>query len=197
MDSSHASIHHENHDMNAISIFGFWIYILTDLLLFSTLFCTFIVLQGGIRGYSLNNLFDLSFVFTETMFLLTSSFTCGLALLSAQRKSVNTVLIWLIITFILGAAFVGMELYEFHNLWLEGNSWDKHGALSAFFTLVGTHGLHVTIGLACLISLVVQLKMHGITKVTMRKLTVFSIFWHFLDIIWIFVFTIVYLMGAI
>ncbi|MGV7292063.1 cytochrome (ubi)quinol oxidase subunit III, partial [Mycobacterium kansasii] len=90
-------------------------------------------------------------------------------LLNAHKKNVNASVMWLIITFILGAVFIGMELYEFHTLWSEGNSWDKHGALSAFFTLVGTHGLHVAIGLGCLISLVAQLKIHGATKVTIRK----------------------------
>ncbi len=191
-------VSNKHHDADTKTIFGFWVYLMTDCLLFATLFATFAVLRnntyGGPGG---NELFSMPFVLTETMLLLTSSFVCGLAMLAIHRRDKSNALIMLSITFLLGLAFLVLELSEFRNLAHEGNSWTRSGFLSAFFTLVGTHGLHITVGLLWGVSMAVQLVRRGFTNGVVRRLTLFSLFWHFLDIIWIFIFTIVYLLGAV
>jgi len=180
------------------TVFGFWVYLMTDCILFASLFATFAVLRhntyGGPAG---NELFSQPFVLTETLILLISSFTCGLALLAAQRQRRQSTLWWLGLTFVLGVAFLSLELTEFHHLVSEGHSWRGSAFLSSFFTLVGTHGLHITSGLIWLSVLVVQLTRRGFTGSIGRRLTMFSLFWHFLDIVWIFIFTVVYLLGAV
>lgn len=177
--------------------FGFWLYIMTDCVLFATLFATYAVLHNNTNGgEEAAGLFSLPFVLIETLILLTSSFTCGMAILAMRAHRRDQVLIWLGVTFALGAAFLGMELYEFSALVAEGNSWTRSGFLSAFFTLVGTHGLHITAGLTWIAVLVAQIIQKGLRSNTTRRLTLFSLFWHFLDIVWIFIFTLVYLMGA-
>jgi cytochrome o ubiquinol oxidase subunit 3 len=150
--------------------------------------------NGGAPG---KELFDLNFVLVETMLLLVSSFVCGLAILAAQVAKRKLLLIGLLVTFLLGAGFLGMELTEFSHLVAEGNSWQRSGFLSAFFTLVGTHGLHITIGLLWMVVLVVRIIQKGLTPTSLKRLTLFSLFWHFLDVIWIFIFSIVYLLGAL
>lgn len=180
------------------TIFGFWIYIMTDCVLFASLFATYAVLRNGTAdGPSGAQLFDLPYVLIETLLLLTSSFTSGLAMLAAAKRNKTGVLIWLGITFALGATFLGMELHEFSTLVHEGNSWRRSGFLSAFFTLVGTHGLHITAGLLWLVALVQQVVQKGFTAGTLKRLQLFSMFWHFLDVVWIFIFTIVYLIGVV
>lgn len=179
------------------TIFGFWVYIMTDCVLFATLFATFAVLRNNtFGGQPGSELFSLPFVLAETLILLTSSFVCGLAILAARQKNKQMVLIWLAITFLLGIAFLTLELTEFHHLVQEGNSWRRSGFLSAFFTLVGTHGLHITAGLVWMAVMMVRVFQHGLTHANVRRLTLLSLFWHFLDIVWIFIFSIVYLMGA-
>lgn len=181
---------------NSKSLLGFWVYLMTDFVLFASLFATFAVLRGDtFGGPDGEEIFKLPFVFAETMILLTSSFTCGLAMLAARTGQKRQVISWFIITFLLGAAFLGLELSEFHHLVAEGDSWRRSGFLSAFFTLVGTHGLHITIGLMWMVVMIYQTLKRGLTTSVVRKLTMLSMFWHFLDIIWIFIFTIVYLMG--
>lgn len=179
------------------TVFGFWLYLMTDCVLFASLFAVYAVLHnntfGGPTG---RELFSLPYALTETLILLTSSFTCGLAILAAARKNKQAVLICFAITFMLGAAFLGMELTEFRHLAAEGNSWQRSGFLSSFFTLVGTHGLHITVGLLWTVVMLVQLVRRGLTHATVRRLTLLSLFWHFLDVIWIFIFSIVYLLGA-
>jgi cytochrome o ubiquinol oxidase subunit III len=133
---------------------------------------------------------------TETLILLTSSFTCGLAMLAAHHNAKNKVVAWLGATFLLGAAFLTLELTEFAHLVHDGNSWQRSAFLSSFFTLVGTHGLHITSGLLWIIFVIAQVWNRGIISVTLKRLTCLSLFWHFLDIVWIFIFTFVYLMGA-
>ncbi|HAS84920.1 MAG TPA: cytochrome o ubiquinol oxidase subunit III [Candidatus Yonathbacteria bacterium] len=183
----------------AKSIFGFWIYIMSDALLFGSIFATYAVLHNNVfGGPSASDIFSMPFVLAETLILLASSFTYGLASLYAHHhKEKNKVILWLVVTFLLGATFIGMELYEFAKLLLEGNSWQRSGFLSAFFTLVGTHGLHVTAGLIWMGGLIIQVWRKGITVTTIGKVSTLGIFWHFLDIVWIFIFTFVYLMGAI
>ena len=180
------------------SLFGFWVYIMTDCVLFASLFATYAVLHnntyGGPGG---KELFSLNFVLAETLILLTSSFICGLAILAARRGNIRQVLLLFGLTFALGLAFLGLELSEFRHLYLEGNSWRRSGFLSAFFTLVGTHGLHITSGLIWMGVMMARVRQDGITPISLRRLTMLSLFWHFLDIIWIFIFTIVYLMGAL
>ena len=179
-------------------ILGFWVYIMTDCVLFASLFATYAVLfnntAGGPSGYQL---FDLKNVLAETLILLTSSFTCGLAMLAAHKGDRNRTLAWFAVTFLLGVAFLALELTEFHHFVQTGNSWTRSGFLSAFFTLVGTHGLHITTGLLWMAILMWQVFKGGLVKSTIRRLTMLSMFWHFLDIVWIFIFTIVYLRGAI
>jgi len=180
------------------TIFGFWVYLMTDCVLFASLFATFAVLRnntfGGPGG---DELFSLPFVLAETLILLTSSFTCGLAMLAAQRKDKRMVLIWFGVTFLLGLAFLTMEVTEFSHLVAEGNSWRRNAFLSSFFTLVGTHGLHITVGLLWMIVMMAQVFTKGLKDNVVRRLTLLSMFWHFLDIVWIFIFTIVYLAGAL
>lgn len=180
------------------SLFGFWVYLMTDCILFASLFATYAVLRnntyGGPNG---QELFSQPFVLTETLILLTSSFTCGLAMLAVHRKSVRQALVWFGLTFALGAAFLGMELYEFNHLIHEGYGWQRSAFLSAFFTLVGTHGLHILTGLLWMLVLIPQVIKQGFTHNVTRRLGMFSLFWHFLDIVWIFIFTIVYLLGAL
>lgn len=179
------------------TVFGFWVYLMTDCILFATLFATFAVLHnntfGGPTG---KELFSLPFVLAETLLLLTSSFTAGLGLLAAHRGRTRQVAAWFGVTFLLGAAFLTLEISEFQKLASEGHSWRASAFLSSFFTLVGTHGLHITAGLVWMAVLIPRIIRRGLGDVNMRRLTCLSLFWHFLDIIWIFIFTIVYLMGA-
>lgn len=185
-------------DKDATTLFGFWVYLMTDCVLFASLFATYAVLQGNtFGGPSGLGLFSLPYVLTETLILLTSSFTCGLAILAAYRNHKNQVLLWFGVTFLLGAAFLGMELTEFGRLVAAGNGWQRSGFLSAFFTLVGTHGLHITVGLLWMVVMMAKVFTAGLTRANVRRLTLLSLFWHFLDVIWIFIFTIVYLLGAL
>ncbi len=175
-------------------VFGFWVYLMTDSVLFSMLFATFVVLRSGtFGGPSGSELFELPFTFGQTCALLISSFLCGIAMLAIKRGKRVAGFVWFIFTFLFGATFVGMELYEFGSYLRAGHSWESSAFLSSFFTLVGTHGLHVTIGLIWLVILMIQLLRWGITTMTFRRLVYFNMFWHFLDLVWIFIFTIVYL----
>lgn len=177
---------------------GFWIYLMTDCVLFASLFASYAVLHHDTAGGpSSNALFSLSHSFAETMVLLFSSVACGLALLSSLQNKKNRIIFWLGVTFLLGGSFIALELSEFTQLVMEGHSWKKSAFLSSFFALVGTHGLHVSIGLLWLAVMMVQVMLFGITIHTFRRLVVFSLFWHFLDLVWIFIFTFVYLMGVI
>lgn len=177
---------------------GFWMYLMTDCIIFTTLFATYAVLHNStFDGPSSRDLFDLSTAFIETMILLLSSVTCGFAMLSALKNKKNQVIFWLIVSFLLGASFVALELHEFHQFVEEGNSWTRSAFLSSFFTLVGTHGLHVSVGLFWMLVMMAQVFFLGIDVDTFRRLAVFSLFWHFLDLVWIFIFTFVYLMGVI
>lgn len=189
---------HGHHDADERVVFGFWIYIMSDCILFASIFAVYAVLHSStFGGPGPRELFSLPFVLVETILLLTSSFTYGLAMLAVHKQSTKQVIGWLVVTFLLGASFVAMELHEFSHLVAEGNSWQRSAFLSSFFTLVGTHGLHVTLGLIWMVILMFQVSRHGLTNVTIRKLTCLSLFWHFLDIVWICVFSIVYLMGVL
>jgi cytochrome o ubiquinol oxidase subunit III len=197
LDSGHAE-EYEHTDTVANQAFGFWIYLMTDLVLFASIFATFAVLShnyaGGPTG---KDLFDLRYLFVETMALLFSSATYGLAVLALQNDRQAWVLAWLVVTFLLGLVFIGMEINEFYSLILDGNGPQRSGFLSAFFTLVGTHGAHVTCGLVWMAVMMGQVVGKGLTTPVRSRLMRLSMFWHFLDIVWIGVFTIVYLMGVL
>lgn len=187
----------EHPDPIANQAFGFWLYILSDLVLFSTVFSAYAVLgrhyAGGPTG---KELFHLPYAFIETMFLLFSSATYGLAMLAMQANRKNRVLIWLLVTFCFGLGFILMEVHEFLRLIGEGNGPDRSAFLSAFFTLVGTHGCHVCTGLIWMAVMMVQVAVKQLTPAVQSRLIRLSIFWHFLDIVWVGVVTVVYLMGA-
>lgn len=183
---------------NDKTYFGFWTYLMTDIVLFATLFATYAILKNGVaNGPSSHQIIELPFVLIETVLLLTSSFASGLALLAARAGKRQLTALLLMIVFALGAGFVAMELSEFAKLAHEGHGWQVSAFLSAFFTLVGTHGLHITAGLLWIIVLSVQLMRFGLSNSVMRRLTLFTMFWHFLDVVWIAIFTIVYLMGSL
>ena len=188
---------HEPHPENGTSL-GFWLYLMSDCLIFAALFATYGVLgRNYAGGPSGKDLFDLSLVAVNTAFLLMSSITFGFAMLQKQKKNVNGTLLWLAITGLLGAAFLAVELYEFHHLIHQGATPQSSAFLSSFFTLVGTHGIHVTFGLVWLITLMIQIKKHGLINENVRRINCLSMFWHFLDVVWIGVFTFVYLMGVL
>lgn len=177
---------------------GFWIYLMTDCIVFSLLFTTYAVFHDRtFGGPSSQDLFSLKTSFAETMLLLCSSVTCGFALLSSLQNKSRHVIAWFLLTFLLGASFVAVELTEFTQFVAEGNSWTRSAFLSSFFTLVGTHGFHVSVGLLWMAVMMVQVYLFGITVVTFRRLVIFSLFWHFLDLVWVFIFTLVYLLGVV
>ncbi len=191
---------HDNHHHHADStdIFGFWVYIMSDCILFASIFAAYAVLYTSTYGgLGIKYLTSIPYIFGETVALLSSSFTYGLAILALYKKHKNQAMFWLINTFLFGLLFVGMEVNEFIHMYLEGHTWQSSAAMSAFFTLVGTHGLHVSFGLLWMLTAMVQLGIYGITPAVSRRLTYLGLFWAFLDIVWIFVYTIVYLMGAI
>ena len=201
-------LHHDNHghddhhhDDTDITVFGFWTYLMSDLVLFGTLFIAFAVLSSHVPvgTPTAKDLFgeSLGFVLTETFALLISSVTFGFAVLAAYKKDVAKVLTWLGVTWVFGAIFIGMELYEFNHLVHAGHGPSVSAFLSAFFTLVGTHGIHVTSGLVWMLVLMYQIKKNGLTLINLRRLACLSLFWHFLDIVWICVFSVVYLMGVL
>lgn len=190
--------HEEHHDTTGLKMYGFWIYLMSDLIIFGSLFATYAVIHNGTAGGPTSkDLFELDFVLVETFLLLFSSFTYGMAVLAMHKERVKQVMGWLIVTFLFGAGFVGMEIYEFHHLIEEGFGPDRSGFLSSFFALVGTHGLHVSFGLLWMAIMIIQLGLKGITDKTKPRVLCLSLFWHFLDIVWICVFTFVYLMGVL
>ena len=180
------------------TLLGFWLYLMSDCLVFACLFATYGVLgRNYAGGPSGADLFELPLVAVNTSLLLLSSITYGFAVIGMQRKRQGATLAWLALTGLLGAGFVGIELHEFANLIHEGNGPQRSAFLSSFFTLVGTHGLHVTFGIVWLLTLMAQVARHGLIAANRRRLMCLSMFWHFLDVIWIGVFTFVYLIGAL
>ncbi len=189
---------HAHHDTSANTVYGFWIYLMSDCIIFAGLFAAFAVLRNEVAGGpSAKELFDLSYVLGETFLLLFSSITYGMAMVALQNRQKQRVLLWLGVTFLLGFAFMVMEVNEFHHLIAEGAGPGRSAFLSSFFTLVGTHGLHVASGMLWMAVLMWQLSKKGITATSTKRLMCLSLFWHFLDVVWIGVFTVVYLMGAL
>ncbi|AFA41447.1 cytochrome o ubiquinol oxidase subunit III [Wigglesworthia glossinidia endosymbiont of Glossina morsitans morsitans (Yale colony)] len=193
--NEHNPLHCEEHSQR-IKILGFWVYLMSDCILFATLFATYFVLKNNIAGGpSGKDIFEINMVFLETIILLSSSITCGIASLSIPNK--NWINFWLFITVLLGIFFVALELQEFYQLIHHNYGPEKSAFLSIFFTLVGTHGIHVVSGILWMIILIMQTYRNGYTIIYKTRLKLLSLFWHFLDVIWIFVFNIVYLLGVI
>ncbi|ACM24989.1 cytochrome o ubiquinol oxidase subunit III [Agrobacterium sp. SHOUNA12C] len=188
----------EEHHPEGSTMLGFWIYIMSDCLIFAVLFATYAVLgHNYAAGPSPADLFELPLVALNTAMLLFSSITYGFAMLAMEKGNKSGTMMWLAITGLFGAAFIYFELYEFYHLILEGAGPQRSAFLSAFFALVGTHGLHVTVGIVWLITLMVQVSQHGLIPENKRRLMCLSMFWHFLDVVWIGVFSFVYLMGVL
>ncbi|MFD1746727.1 cytochrome o ubiquinol oxidase subunit III [Rhizobium helianthi] len=187
----------EHHPENS-TLLGFWIYLMSDCLMFAVLFATYAVLgRSYAAGPSPADLFDLNLVAINTAMLLFSSITYGFAMLRMEKGDKSGTLMWLGLTGLFGLAFLGIELYEFHHLIELGATPQRSAFLSAFFTLVGTHGLHVTFGCIWLVTLMVQVAKHGLIEANRRRLMCLSMFWHFLDVVWIGVFSLVYLIGVL
>ena len=187
----------EHHPPNS-TMLGFWLYLMSDCLIFAVLFGVYAVLgRSYAAGPSGADLFDLPLVAANTALLLFSSITYGFAMIAVQARKKGQVLAWLALTGLFGLGFLGIELYEFHHLIHEGAGPGRSAFLSSFFTLVGTHGLHVTFGCIWLVTLMVQVSKLGLTPANRRRLMCLSMFWHFLDVVWIGVFTFVYLMGVL
>jgi cytochrome aa3-600 menaquinol oxidase subunit 3 len=182
----------------SIKITGFWMFIVTDVLIFAALFATYAVYVSRVAtGPTPFQVFDLNTALIETLILLTSSFTIGIAIWAMRQGNDRMVMWWLMLTVALGIAFVSIELTEFAGDVARGWGWHTSAFLSAFFLLVAAHGTHVTMGIIWAVSLIAQLFKRGLTTVTRRKLYTFSIYWHFLDIMWVFIFTVVYLGGRL
>ncbi|MBS7706769.1 cytochrome o ubiquinol oxidase subunit III [Chelatococcus asaccharovorans] len=191
-----AEDHHQ--EEGSSTLLGFWIYLMSDCLIFAVLFATYGVLGGNFAaGPGPKDLFELPLVALNTSMLLFSSITYGFAMLTMAQGRVAATQIWLAVTGLFGLAFLSIELYEFTHMFHIGATPQRSAFLSSFFTLVGTHGLHVTFGTIWLITLMVQVGRYGLIAANRRRLTCLSMFWHFLDVIWIGVFTFVYLMGML
>ncbi len=197
MKSSHG-VKHEGCDIYAKTLFGFWLYLFTDFMLFATLFATFIVLShstyGGPSGAQL---FHLPYTLIQTIALLCASFTIGLGALAAHRHQRKWTLTLFGGTFLLGLIFIGMEFFEFSRLVACGNTWKASAYFSAFFTLIGTHSIHIIFGLIWILVFIIPVWRHGLTETSVRRLTCLKLFWQFLNVVWIFIFSIVYLLGGV
>jgi cytochrome o ubiquinol oxidase subunit 3 len=188
----------DDHDHGGATVLGFWIYLMSDALIFASLFAMFGVVSTSYAGGPVpRQIFDLPLVALNTALLLASSITFGQAMPHMEAGRIGPTRLWLAVTGLLGAAFVGVEFYEFSHLIAEGAGPQRSAFLSAFFTLVGTHGAHVTVGLIWVVTMLVQIGQHGLTGEIRRRVVCLSMFWHFLDIIWIGVFNFVYLYGVI
>ncbi|MDR6123863.1 cytochrome aa3-600 menaquinol oxidase subunit 3 [Bacillus sp. SLBN-46] len=181
-------------EQNRMNILGFWIFLGAEIVLFGTLFAVFSVLNTRYAGGPTpKDLFEIKDVMVETILLLTSSFTMGLAIYEMRRHNRNGMLLWFIITILLGAGFVFMEITEFIHYVHEGATMQTSAFLSSFFVLLGTHGLHVSMGIGWAVMVILQILRRGLTPVTARKTFIIGLYWHFLDVVWIFIFTFVYL----
>lgn len=189
---------HGESEATSTTVFGFWVYLMSDCVLFGTLFAVYAVLAPNTAGGPTpGELFELPFVLTETFLLLFSSVTFGYGMLAARAGRRRATLLWLAVTFAFGAGFLGMELHEFGKFVAEGAGPQRSAFLSGFFGLVGTHGLHVAAGLAWIVAMMAQVVLYGFEEAVLRRLMCLSLFWHFLDVVWICVFTIVYLLGVL
>ncbi|MDX0520395.1 cytochrome o ubiquinol oxidase subunit III [Sinorhizobium medicae] len=188
----------EEHHPEGSTMLGFWLYLMSDCLIFAVLFATHAVLgRNYAAGPSPADLFDLPLIALNTSMLLFSSITYGFAMLEMEKGRLRATLAWMAVTALFGIVFVGLELYEFAHLIHEGAGPQRSAFLSSFFTLVGTHGLHVSSGIIWMFVLMAQVAKHGLIAENKRRLMCLSMFWHFLDVVWIGVFSFVYLMGVL
>lgn len=188
----------DDHHHETGTMLGFWVYLMSDCLIFGTLFATYAVLgQNYAAGPAPKDLFELDMILLATFMLLFSSITYGFAVLRMEKGGLWGTMFWLVVTLIFGLGFLYLEVLEFTHLWHVGATPMASAFLSSFFTLVGTHGLHVAFGSLWLIVLLIQLPMKGLTEANKRRVLCLSLFWHFLDLIWIGVFSLVYLTGVI
>lgn len=188
---------HEHARNDDITRFGFWLYILSDTMIFGALFATYVILRHNtVSGPSVEEAVNPPYVLLQTLLLLTSSFTCAVAIAAVRYGKLREAKSYLWMTLALGMAFLGLELAEFWTMVQHGEGWYVNAALSGFFALVATHGLHITIGLIWLGAMLVTLYKKGVTHAWQRRLGLFGVYWHFLDIIWIGIFTIVYMFSA-
>jgi len=181
-----------------MTILAFWIFLGAEIALFSTLFATYLVLEHRTADmFTGKELFEAPKVIIMTLLLLTSSFTCGVAIWYMRRNNVKQLVGWMIITLLLGAGFLYMEIAEFTHYVHEGATIQTSAFLSSFFVLTGTHGAHVTLGICWASSIIYQLVKNGINTTTARKIFIIGLYWHFLDVVWIFLFTLVYVKGMV
>lgn len=181
-----------------LNILGFWIFLGAEVVLFATLFASYLVLAGRTAdGPTPLQLFELGPLMAQTLLLLTSSFTCGIAVHEMRKHNLKGLLVWFILTLLLGLGFLYLEMEEFAHYVHLGATIQTSGFLSAFFVLLGTHGAHVTLGILWAIGVIIQLRKHGLTPITARKVFIISLYWHFLDVVWIFIYTFVYLNGMV
>jgi len=180
------------------TLLGFWLYLMSDSLIFGVLFATFgVLVHRYAAGPSPRDVFELPLLGLNTAILLFSSIMYGLAMVEVEKQRRGLALFWLGVTGLFGLSFISVELYEFHGMIMDGAGPTRSAFLSAFFTLVSTHGTHVTFGIIWLVTLMVQLRIHGFTEANHRRLMCLGMFWHFLDVVWIGVFTVVYLIGVL
>ncbi|MBT2679430.1 cytochrome aa3 quinol oxidase subunit III [Mesobacillus sp. AQ2] len=185
-------------EQNRMNILGFWIFLGAEIVLFATLFGVYGVLgERHAGGPTQSDIFIVKDVLIQTFLLLTSSFTMGISIFEMRRSNIKGMLMWLVFTLLLGGGFLFMEIREFMHYVHEGATMQTSAFLSSFFVLLGTHGLHVTIGIGWAILLIIQMLQRGLTPVTARKTFIFGLYWHFLDVVWIFIFTFVYLRGLV
>jgi cytochrome aa3-600 menaquinol oxidase subunit 3 len=185
-------------EQNRMNILGFWIFLGAEIVLFATLFGVYGVLSERYAGGpTQEDIFVVNDVMIQTFLLLTSSFTMGISIFEMRRSNIKGMLMWLVFTLLLGGGFLFMEVREFMHYVHEGATMQTSAFLSSFFVLLGTHGLHVTIGIGWAILLMIQIFQRGLTPVTARKTFIFGLYWHFLDVVWIFIFTFVYLAGLV
>ncbi|AKG04941.1 MULTISPECIES: cytochrome aa3 quinol oxidase subunit III [Salimicrobium] len=196
MSTEHSTPMEYSTETNALNIIGFWVFIGAEIALFATLFATYFIMEGRIAdGPSGGQLFVISTLMIQTFVLLTSSFTIGLGVNAMRLGRKGATLTFLAITLVLGAGFVGVEIYEFYEYVHEGLSLQTSAFSAGLFTLLGTHGAHVSFGLFWGAGIIVQIVKHGFTPRTANKTFIFSLYWHFLDVVWIFIFSFVYLKG--
>jgi cytochrome o ubiquinol oxidase subunit 3 len=192
----HTEHHHD--DSGSKAIFGFWLYIMTDFIMFAAVFATYVVLRNNTYGgIGVNQVASLPFVLTQTLILLASTLTCGFSKAASHNNNKSAVMLWMAVSFILGLVFVSMGFHQLACLVASGSSWQSSAFLSVYFTLIVMHGLHVVVGMLWIAILSIQLMMQGLSPTMQTRVTCLNLFWNFISMVWIFIFTIVYLMGAI
>lgn len=192
------SVHHDDHGASSRAVYGFWVFLLSDLIMFSALFASYAVLRNNtFGGIGIQGVATLPYILVMTIVLIASSFTAGLSSAAFDKGSKCAVMFWLLVTLVITIVFIGMEQHQFASLIHSGNTWQRSAFLSAFFTLTGLHWFHVVFAAIWVVVLLIQFMGQGLTAVMRTRVTCLAMFFHFLNILWMFIFVIVYLMGAI